>query len=113
MEMSENQRRKAANEAVFREVNERIEALQHVFATAEHEPLHIVCECDRIDCAERISVHLEVYEQTRNDSALFFVQPGHQDDSVEDVVDTGGDYVIVRKRPGEPQEIAEETDPRS
>ncbi len=113
MEMSENQRRKAANEAVFREVNERIDSLQHRFAAVEHQPLHIICECDRIDCAEPLSVDPRVYEQTRSDSALFFVYPGHEDDSVEDVVDTGGGYLIVRKRPGEPQQIAKETDPRS
>jgi hypothetical protein len=29
------------------------------------------------------------------------------------VIDTGGNYVIVRKRPGEPQEVASRTDPRS
>jgi hypothetical protein len=111
--MSENERRKAVNESVFREVNERIEALQHSFAIAEHQPLHIVCECDRLDCAERISVHLETYERVRGDAALFLVRPGHEDESVEDVVDTGGDYVIVRKRSGDPQQIAEETDPRT
>ena len=111
--MSENQRRKAANEAVFREVNERIDSLQHVFSSAERQPLRIVCECDRIDCAEPLSVAPEVYEQTRSDSALFFVRPGHEDESVEDVVDTGADHIIVRKRRGEPQRIAEQTDPRA
>jgi hypothetical protein len=111
--MSENQRRKAANEAVFREVNERMESLQHAFAAVEHQPLHIVCECDRIECAERISVDPNVYEETRSDSTLFFVRPGHEDGAVEDVVDTGGGYLIVRKRPGEPQQIAEQTDPRN
>jgi hypothetical protein len=113
VEMSENQRRKAANEAVFREVNERIESLQRGFAAVEHEPLHIVCECDRLDCAGQLSVDLDVYEKTRSDSGLFFVRPGHDDESVEDVVDTGSDYIIVRKRPGDPQQIAEQTDPRT
>ncbi len=112
MAMSENQRRKAANEAVFREVNERIDSLQHRFATVEHEPLQIVCECDRINCAQRLSVNPDLYEKVRSDSALFFVFPGHDDESVEDVVETGPDYVVVRKRPGEPQQIAEQTDPR-
>ena len=110
--MDESKRRKAANEAVFREVNEKIESLQRHFAVAEHQPLHIVCECDRLDCSEMMSVQIETYETVRGDSALFFVRPGHEDGSVEDVVDTGGDYMIVRKRPGEPQEIAEQTDPR-
>ena len=113
MAMSENQRRKAANEAVFREVNERVEALQHAFAAVEDQPLHIVCECDRLDCTSRVPVHMDVYEATRRDPTRFFVIPGHDDEAVEDIVDTGGDYVIVRKRPGDPQRIAEETDPRA
>lgn len=113
MEMSENQRRKAVNEAVFREVNERIEALQRSFAVTERLPLNIVCECDRLDCSVQLSVQPDTYGKVRVDSALFFVRPGHEDESVEDVVDTGGDYLVVRKRSGEPQEIAEQTDPRA
>jgi hypothetical protein len=111
--MDDTQRRKAANEALFREVNERIESLQQTFAAVEHEPLHIVCECDRLDCTERVSVQLETYEQTRSDSALFFVRPGHEDDSVEDVVETGSDYIVVRKQSGEPEQMAAATDPRT
>lgn len=111
--MDEAKRRKAANEAVFREVNERMESLQRSFAIASHQPLHIVCECDRLDCAERLTVQIETYEKIRSDSTLFLLRPGHEDDSVEDVIDTGGDYLVVRKRPGEPEQIAEQTDPRS
>ena len=110
--MPDNQRRKALNEAVFREVNERIEVLQHGFAAADGQPLNIVCECDRIDCAEQIVVSLETYERVRSDSGLFLVREGHDDESVEDVVDTRGDYMIVRKHLGDPREIAEQTDPR-
>ena len=111
--MSENQRRKAVNEAVFREVNERIKSLQRGFALSERQPLNIVCECDRLDCAEQISVGVDTYEKVRSDAALFLVRPGHEDGSVEDVVDTEGDYMIVRKHPGDPQAVAEQTDPRS
>jgi hypothetical protein len=113
VEMSENQRRKAANEAVFRDVNERIESLQRGFAAVERQPLHIVCECDRLDCADQLSVDLDVYEKTRSDSSLFLVRRGHEDGSVEDIVDTGSDYIIVRKLPGDPEQIAELTDPRT
>ena len=111
--MSENQRRKAANEAVFREVNERIESLQRGFAVAERQPLNIVCECGRLDCAEQISVDVDTYEKVRSDSTLFLVLPGHDDESVEDVFDASSAYVIVQKSPGDPQAIAEQTDPRS
>ena len=100
------------NEAVFREINERIEEVHKRFALREREPLEVVCECDRAACIRRLLVSIDVYERVRSDSACFFVAPGHEDPSVEDVVDSGGNYVIVRKRPGEPRETAEETDPR-
>ena len=111
--MDEGQRRKAENEALFREVNERIERLHHHFAATEREPLEIVCECDRIDCATTIRVSPAVDEGVRRDPRCFFVCPGHEDAKVEDVVDSGGNYVIVRKRRGEPAEFAAESDPRS
>lgn len=105
------QRRKAANEAVFREVNEHIEDLHPRFARGG-EPLWIVCECDHLDCAAPLGVTLEVYERVRRDSSCFIVTPGHEDTSVERVVETGSDYVIVQKAPGEPRQVAEESDPR-
>jgi hypothetical protein len=111
--VDESQRRKAANEAVFRRVNESIETLQRQFAASEGEPLSLVCECGRIDCTGRIAIPVETYERVRSDPASFFVIPGHEDPAVEDVVDRGPDYLIVRKRPGEPQELAELTDPRT
>jgi hypothetical protein len=110
--MDRAQRRKAENEAVFREVNERIEGLQRTFALSADEPLQIVCECDRIDCATPLHVEVDVYEHVRRDAASFLVAAGHEDASVEEVVDSGGDYLVVRKRPGEPQRVAAETDPR-
>jgi hypothetical protein len=111
--MDEGQRRKAENEALFREVNERIERLHHHFAATEREPLDIVCECDKIDCTEQLRVPPTVYERVRSDARCFFVSPAHEDPQVEDVIDSGGNYVIVRKRPGEPTTFAAETDPRS
>jgi hypothetical protein len=111
--MGENQRRKALSEAVFREVNENIETLQLAFAVAEDEPLDVVCECGRLACAERLSVRVDTYERVRSDSTLFLVLPGHEDTSIEDVVDTSGQYLVVRKRAGDPQEIAKQTDPRA
>jgi hypothetical protein len=111
--VEEGERRKAANETLFRAVNEQIERLQKPFALTDTEPLQIVCECDSLTCAQRITVPVDVYEQTRADAAHFFVCPGHEDDEVEEVIDTGGNYLIVRKRPGVPERIARDTDPRN
>ncbi|HST14360.1 MAG TPA: hypothetical protein VLJ44_05860 [Gaiellaceae bacterium] len=111
--MSELDRRKAANEAVFRNVNERIEALQHSFAVAEREPLQMVCECDRLDCMERVPVSVDAYELIRSNPDHFIVSPGHEDLQVEDVISVASGYTIVRKRKGDARDVAVETDPRS
>jgi hypothetical protein len=101
------------NEAVFRTINERIEELHHRFALADAEPLEILCECDRATCASKLTVPIGVYERVRADSARFFVCHGHEDPAVEDIVDSGGEYLVVRKHSGEPRRIAEQTDPRA
>jgi hypothetical protein len=111
--MDSSQRRKAANEVVFREVNERIQALGSRLGINENEPLHLVCECDRISCAEPLFLGREEYERARADSTHFIVVTGHEDPKVEDVVDTGPNYLIVRKHRGEPADFARMTDPRS
>ena len=111
--MSETERRKAANEAVFRNVNERIKALQHSFAVAEREPLQMICECDKLDCMERVSVGVDAYELVRSHSDEFIVSPGHEDARIEEVISVTSGYTIVRKKQGDPREVAVETDPRS
>jgi hypothetical protein len=111
--MSEVERRKAANEAVFRRVNERIERLQHSFAVAEREPLQVVCECDQLECMVRIPVGVAVYQRVRSHPDQFLVSRGHEDAAVEEIVSVADGYTIVRKRPGDPHAVAVETDPRS
>lgn len=110
--MEGSRRRKAANEAVFREVNERIEDIQTRFAVSEAEPLSLVCECDRLQCTEPIQVEVDAYERIRAHPDRFLVLPGHEDPTVEDVVDTGPGHLVVRKHAGEPRAVAVETDPR-
>lgn len=87
--------------------------LHNRFMLTEEEPFAVVCECDRFDCNERIELDVAQYERVRQDATCFIVRPGHEDSAVEDAVDTGSHHVIVRKRRGEPAEIARETDPRT
>ena len=110
--MSEVERRKAANEAVFRNVNERIKALQHSFAIAEREPLQMICECDQLDCMERITVGVDAYELIRAHPDQFIVTPGHEDPRVEDVINATSGFLVVRKKAGDARDVAVETDPR-
>ena len=116
--MSERERRLGLNEAVFREVNERIGQITETFesnmpsawSTGE---LDLICECDDTGCVERISMPVDAYEQVRADSRQFVIVPGHEDHAVEDVVAHEKTYNVVRKRPGEAAAAAEETDSRA
>jgi hypothetical protein len=110
--VSERERRIGANEAIFREVNERVEEINRTFSTLT-ESMKIMCECGDVRCAEMISIPVSEYERIRADSTLFAVVPGHEAPDVEGVVQRQDGFDVVRKHPGEPAAIAEATDPRS
>ena len=46
--------RRTKNESLFRDVNERIEALEREFGSTDKA--EFVCECDRIDCSDRFEM---------------------------------------------------------
>ena len=111
--MSESVRRAAANEAVFREVNEQIETLERGRASVSDNHMHIVCECADSSCAEMLVVPVAEYEDVRADPTLFFVRPGHERLDFEAVVDDVSNYRVVRKHAGEGERIAKRLDPRA
>ena len=107
----ERTRRLAANEARFREINERVERDLEALVDRRDELLPFVCECGREDCSEAIQMTVPEYERVRSDSFWFVVVPGHEMEDVGDVVDRHERYLVVRKHPGT-RDIAAETDPR-
>jgi hypothetical protein len=109
--MGAREERIGLNEAVFREVNERIDDLADAF-NLKSEPLDLVCECGDANCVQRISMTQAEYEQLRSESHQFAVYPGHEDSDVERVVDRRKGYDLVQKNKGAPERIAEQTDPR-
>jgi hypothetical protein len=111
--MDERTHRVGLNEAVFREINEQVESLNRSLADISDNQMHIVCECGDLACVEHLVVPLPKYEETRSDSGLFFIKPGHEVPDVEDVVERADGYDVVRKHPGAPGQVAAETDPRS
>jgi hypothetical protein len=106
---SERARRIGLNEAAFRRVNEELEGLAARFQV-DDRLLDLVCECGNVDCDQRIRMSRPEYEEVRADPALFAVVSGHEIPDVETVVSRRAEYVVVRKRPGEPERIAEATD---
>jgi hypothetical protein len=108
--MGERQRRRARNESLFREVNERIEEIARDFGVTGK--IEFICECDRLDCTQRFDMSLDEYEALRSDPTAFAVVPGHQSPDVDYVVSERGNYYIVRKYAGEPARVAAEDAPR-
>lgn len=107
----ERKRRVGLNEALFRDVNERMKEMNETFATFSGT-MEIVCECGASDCLERITIPPDDYERLRADSTTFAVVPGHETSNVEVVVQRG-EYDVIRKLAGWPATVAEQTDPRS
>jgi hypothetical protein len=110
--MDDRQRRIGENEALFREVNERVRETSETFDVARGEA-QFVCECGTAACVERVHMRLDEYERVRADPTTFLIVPGHDQPDVEVVVAHEGNYAIVRKNTGAAEEIAIHTDPRS
>lgn len=107
--MSEAQRRLGANEAAYRELNERIETLA-TDSTLEG-PMFFLCECGDGTCSQPLRLSVAEYERVRADSVRFVVAPGHEELVAERVVERHPGYLVVEKF-GEAAEVAEDTDPR-
>jgi hypothetical protein len=104
--------RLARNEALFRQVNERVRDVSEAFATLDPNPVDFVCECGLPDCTEPVALRLHEYEAVRSVPTQFFVLPAHVLPEMERVIADHGSYVVVEKLPDE-QDIARATDPRS
>jgi hypothetical protein len=99
--------RAARNEALFREVNERVASL----AGAGGSEIGFVCECSDDACVERLHLRREEYDAVRANPRRFIVVPGHES-SFERVVERHQVYLVVEKL-GEAGRVAEQHDPRA
>lgn len=99
----------ARNEALFREVNERV---SDVSARLEGDgEIGFLCECGDGGCREAISLPRNLYESVRSDPRQFVVVRGHEEPGAEIRLVAGERYAVVRKL-GAAGRIAEATDPR-
>lgn len=103
--------RKGANEAWFREVNERLED-RAAGQERRAEAFEIVCECAREECTERITVAFADYERVRRSPTAFMVVQGHLDPTCERLEASTDDYDVVEKF-GEAGEVARIENPRN
>jgi hypothetical protein len=95
------------NEALLREVNERIaevdKAAEENNVAPDETLFEFLCECggsggEAGACEERVFMTIDEYEQVRSQSDRFVVRPGHETDWLEWVAVRNERYVVVDKR---------------
>lgn len=101
----------AANESIFREINESLEKLNQQLS--EIIPVgDFVCECADVDCTARIGLTIAEYERLRSVPTHFAVRHGHVFHDAERVVEEFVGYTVVEKL-GAAGDHAKSVDPRS
>jgi hypothetical protein len=91
--MSPRASRYAKNQALFREVNERIAELSRTWWAGQR--LQIICECANTGCVERFDVPLPEYERVRKHPDWFLIKPGHVTEAAQ-VIEQHEGYEIVK-----------------
>lgn len=84
----------ARTESVFREVNEAIAQTAERFDAEETD---FICECSDPQCADRMTVALEDYDDVREEPTHFLLAPGHHEPTVERIVERTSQFDVVDK----------------
>lgn len=108
--VDDRERRVIKNEALFRQVNERIEEVSEL--VPEGDLLEFLCECGEQSCLERVELTRGEYEAVRGVPTHFAIMPGHAHEDFERVVDRAERYDVIEKQ-AESAPVARRTDPRS
>jgi anti-sigma B factor antagonist len=102
-----SEERLARNEALFREVNERLEEVSG--DVGKDDTVEFLCECGDPTCLEAVSLTLEEYEAIRKHSDRFVIAEGHVVAGVERVVARHGAAEVVEKE-GRAKRVADDLD---
>jgi hypothetical protein len=87
--------RAARNEEIFRSVNERIEAGVERHGVASAVPYH--CECRDVSCFQTVALMPSDYEHVLHEHYRFIVIPGHEDETIERVIERHQAHLVVEK----------------
>jgi hypothetical protein len=103
----------AQDQALWRDVNERLKTLNETFEHVAREP-EFLCECANRNCMAHVTMSVEEYERVRRVPTHFLVLPGdrHFFGEIERVVEEHDEYVVVEKF-GDAGRMATKLDPRS
>ena len=108
--MDAREQRLAQNEALFREVNERVEAIAAVHGSDDHV-YEFYCECSNADCSLQVPATIAQYEAVRAHPTRFLVTPEHSLPEIETVVEKSDAWWVIEKH-GDAGRLVEHLDPR-
>jgi hypothetical protein len=101
------------NEAIFRDVNERIkEVSASFFALDAGELADFVCECSADECHDAVPLSRSEYEAVRSHPRHFLVAPGHLWDNAYERRSAGDARFWVVEKLANAGEVADDEDPR-
>jgi hypothetical protein len=111
MASDSRQERAARNEALFRDVNERIKSTASNISPMFTE---FMCECADDSCFEHVSLTSEEYSSVRGMGPVYFIlRPGHEDTDIERVVGGEAERFEIVEKQDVAAEVAAELDPRA
>jgi hypothetical protein len=104
--------RKALNEGVFRDANEKLEQRARLVLDGDDtSPVPFFCECPQKDCRAIVLLSLEEYEAVRANPRGGLAAIGHDDPSIEKLLYETDRFVVTEKF-GKAGEVHAEHDPR-
>ncbi|MGH3072299.1 MAG: hypothetical protein ACRDNB_08535 [Gaiellaceae bacterium] len=108
--MDERERRLAQNEALFREVNEKVQAVATTHGDDDHV-YEFYCECSNADCTLQVPATIAAYEAVREHPDRFLIFPRHALPDIETVLEETPDWWVIEKT-GEAGSYVSRLDPR-
>ena len=102
----------AANETIFREMNEWTEEANDALLGLGDRTDSYLCECSDRRCSEPIRLTRLEYESIRAEPLRFAIALNHENPEIDRIVGENERFATVDKFHGGPRRIARETYPR-
>jgi hypothetical protein len=105
--------RKALNEGRFRDANEQLERKAvDLVGVDDGKFVPFLCECPHMDCTQVALLTLKEYESIRSDGRQGLAVLGHEDPTIERVLERNERFVMTEKF-GPAGEVHADNDDRS
>jgi hypothetical protein len=96
-----SERRLVENELMFRAANRKVQQQvqkdRNRYEGTDKTKLRFYCECSNFHCRGRISLTINEYQAATTNNREFVILPGHENKSVEKIVRTEDDFMVVEK----------------